>query len=83
MWWWGRAAAYVGWFVVWTWAELLVNITRLLCLTAVVVGTATAVGVGWGDDPSETTFRISQSLFFLLSDGLVCNSSALGLFSND
>lgn len=75
MWWWGRAAAFVGWFVVWTWAELLVNITRLLCLTA--------VGVGWGDDPSETTFRISQSLFFLLSDGLVCNSSALGLFSND
>lgn len=84
MWWRGRAAAFVGWFVVWTLAELLVNITRLLCLTAVVVAAATAVGVvGWGDDLSETTFRISQSLFFLLSDGLVCNSSALGLFSND
>lgn len=52
----------------WTWAELLVNITRLLCLTAVVVAAATAVGVvGWGDDPSETTFRISQSLFFFFS----------------
>lgn len=63
MWWWGRAAAYVGWFVVWTWAELLVNITRLLCLTAVVAVAAATVGVGWGDDPSETTFRISQSLF--------------------
>lgn len=85
MWWWGRAAAFVGWFVVWTLAELLVNITRLLCLTAVVavVAAAAVVGVGWGDDPSETTFRISQSLFFLLSDELVCNSSALGLFSND
>lgn len=72
-------------FVVWTWAELLVNITRLLCLTAVVAvaAAAAAVGVGWGDDPSETTFRISQSLFSSLSDELVCNSSALGLFSND
>lgn len=63
----------VRWFALWTWAELLVNITTWLCLTAVTVDVV--VGADWGGNPSGTTFRISQSLF--------CNSNALGLFSND
>lgn len=50
----------VRWFAVWTWAELLVNITTWLCLTAVVA----VVGADWGGNPSGTTFRTSQSLFF-------------------